>query len=217
MDWLGFDRRLAPASSRLLFCPRATLRFGLALGMVSLSLAGCANGGRLGPSVDRTLAAVGLKDARAVADQLRTAEIALHGAGSLNAGRDRKGVALVVRIYQLRDAQRFELAQMTQFLGASDRHGLGDDVLDVAERVLLPGETQRWSLRLANDARHVGVVALFRQPGDGPWRFVFDGRRAIRDGIVIGAHACALTSASPALTTAMSGDPMRLSGVRCGH
>lgn len=184
---------------------------------IVLSVAGCASSGGLGGSVDRTLAAVGLKDAQAVADQQRTVALEVHGAGNLNAGRGPKGVALVVRVYQLRDATRFEQLPMAGFLDArEEREALGDDLVDVSEHVLLPADTQQWPVRLADDARHVGVVALFRHPGDGPWRFVFDGRKARQHGIVIGAHGCALTTASPALTTVMSGDPMRLSGVRCG-
>lgn len=217
MDWFGCRRRLARASTRTRLRLWTWLRVALALGVVPLALAGCASGGTLGTTVDRTLAAVGLKDARAVADQQRTVDIELHGAGNLNAGGGTKGMALVVRVYQLRDAQRFEQAPMAYFLDTGNEPDrLGDDVVDVSDRVVLPGETQRWRLRLADDARHVGVVALFRHPGDGPWRFVFDGRRAIREGVVIGGHACAMTTASPALSTRMSGDPMRLSGVRCG-
>lgn len=178
---------------------------------------GCASSDGLGGTVDRTLAAVGLKDARAVADEQHSVALELHGAGNLNAGRGHKGVALVVRVYQLRDAQRFEQLPMARFLDAQDeRLALGDDLVDVSERVLLPDDTQQWLLRLADDARHVGVVALFRHPGDGPWRLLFDGRKARQHGVVIGAHACALTTASPALATVMSGDPMSLSGVRCG-
>lgn len=195
----------------------ATSRACLLACVLLASLSGCASGGGLGSTVDRTLAAVGLKDAQAVADQQRTVTLELHGAGNLNAGNGRKGVALVVRVYQLRDAQRFGQLPMARFLDAqAERDALGDDLVDVSERVLLPGEQQQWPLRLADDARHLGVVALFRHPGDGPWRFVFDGRKARRHGVVIGAHACALTTASPALATVMSGDPMSLSGVRCG-
>lgn len=195
----------------------ATVRACLAACVMLPWLAGCASGGGLGGTVDRTLAAVGLKDAQAVADQQRTVALELHGAGNLNAGKGRKGVALVVRVYQLRDAQRFEQLPMARFLDAqAERETLGDDLLDVSERVLLPGEQQHWPLRLADDARHLGVVALFRHPGDGAWRLVLDGRKARQQPVVIGAHACALTTASPALATVMSGDPMSLSGVRCG-
>lgn len=212
-----------PAASRharafaplLLLLPRV-LRHGVAAALL-LMVAGCASGGRIGQSVDRTLAAVGFKDAQTVADQQRSVAVELHGANNLNAGRGRKGVALVVRVYQLRDAQRFEQLPMARLLDAqAERDALGDDLVDVSERVLLPGEQQQWPLRLADDARQVGVVALFRHPGDGPWRFVFDGRKARQHGIIIGAHACALTTSSPALATLMSGDPMSLSGVRCG-
>lgn len=213
-----------PARTRALVRPAylrpslsSPLRACLLACAVLASLSGCASGGGLGGTVDRTLAAVGLKDAQAVADQQRTVTLQLHGAGNLNAGRGRKGVALVVRVYQLRDPQRFEQLPMARFLDAqAERDALGDDLVDVSERVLLPGEQQQWALRVADDARHLGVVALFRHPGDGPWRFVFDGRKARQHGIVIGAHACALTTSSSALATVMSGDPMSLSGVRCG-
>jgi type VI secretion system protein VasD len=217
MDCLPAVRRHARAFARLLTRSPAALRGAASASVLALTVTGCASNGGLGGTVDRTLAAVGLKDAQAVADQQRTVALELHGAGNLNAGRGRNGVALVVRVYQLRDAQRFEQLPMTRFLDPQGEHGaLGDDLVDVSERVLLPDDTQQWPVRLAEGARHVGVVALFRHPGDGPWRFVFDGRKARQHGVVIGAHACALTTASPALTTVMSGNPMSLSGVRCG-
>lgn len=209
-------RRFSPVIARALCMRASTLRAATLLTLVAAA-AGCASTGGLGGTVDRTLAAVGLKDAQAVADQQRTVVLELHGAANLNAGRGRKGVALVVRVYQLRDAERFEQLPMARFLDAQgERDALGEDLVDVSERVLLPDDTQQWPVRLADDARHVGVVALFRHPGDGPWRFVFDGRKARQHGVIIGAHACALTTASPALTTVMSGDPISLSGVRCG-
>lgn len=201
-------------------CPPSACRTAyaraLAAAALILAAAGCASSGGLRGTVDRSLAAVGLKDARAVADAQRTVALEFHGAGNLNAGRGRKGVAVVVRVYQLRDAERFEQLPMARFLDVQGEQALGDDLVDVSEHVLLPDDTQQWPVRLADEARHIGVVALFRHPGDGPWRLVFDGRKARQQGVVVGVHACALTTASPALSTVMSGDPMSLSGVRCG-
>ncbi|GAB3746204.1 type VI secretion system lipoprotein TssJ [Lysobacter olei] len=217
MDCIGCARPTARARVRALRATRTRLRNTLALGAGALLLTACASGGVLGTVTDRALAAVGLDPLRAAADARHTVELEVHGAHNLNAGRGSKGVALVVRVYQLRDPQRFEQLPMAHFLDtARERGALGEDVVDVEERVVLPGDRQAWTLRLAGDARHVGVVALFRHAGDGPWRFVFDGSKAVRERVVIGAHACALTTASPALSTVLSGDPMRLSGVRCG-
>ena len=201
-------------------CPPSACRtaYARALAAAALILAagGCASSGGLRGTVERALAAVGLKGARAVAAAPRTGARAVHRARNLNAGRGRKGVAVVVRVYQLRDAERFEQLPMARFLDVQGEQALGDDLVDVSEHVLLPDDTQQWPVRLADDARHIGVVALFRHPGDGPWRLVFDGRKARQQGVVVGVHACALTTASPALSTVMSGDPMSLSGVRCG-
>jgi type VI secretion system protein VasD len=186
----------------------------LAAALLTAALVGCASGGGV---VDRALATVGLKDKQQVEAQARTVPLRLYAADNLNAGTGRKGVALVVRVYQLRDPQRFEQQPFDRFLDpAREREALGNDLIEVSEVVLMPGERHELPVLLAADSRYLGVVGLFRHPGASQWRLAFDRHKAKAEGITVGLHACALTTASPALVTVLAGDPLALAAVRCG-
>lgn len=82
-------------------------------------------------------------------------------------------VPTVVRVYQLADAARFERASYDALLDASER-ALGDDRLDEHSLVIKPGEGAPLDAPLAEGARFVGVVGLFRQPQEaaGAWRLL---------------------------------------------
>lgn len=185
---------------------------------MSLSLASCASGGGggLGKAVDKTLQAVGIRDAQP--DKPPTIPLRLFAGTNLNAGTDKRATAAVVKVYHLRSAQRFEQAPFNAFLDqAGEQAALGADLLSVNEIVLTPGNRKELTEQLSEGATVLGVVALFRAPAEGRWRFAFDGNHKglSTEGITLGIHACALTTDSPALVTRVSGDPGSLASVRC--
>lgn len=182
---------------------------------MSLSLTGCASGG-LGKAMDKTLQAVGIRDAQPEAPPV--VPLRLLAGINLNAGNDKRATAAVVKVYHLRSAQRFEQAPFNAFLDQSgEQAALGADLLSVNEIVLTPGNRQELKEQLSEGTAVLGVVALFRAPAEGRWRFAFDGKRKnlANEGITVGIHACALTTDSQALVTRVSGDPGSLASVRC--
>ena len=60
------------------------------------------------------------------------------------------------------------------------------------------------------------VTGLFRAPYADRWKLAFDARKSADSGIVIGAHACALTASAGTLVTD-SGPAASLVGVQCNR
>lgn len=185
----------------------------------ALALAGCASGG-IGKAVNRTLEAVGVReadhDARA---GVRTVPLRLYAGGNLNSGNEGRALATVVKVYHLRGIQRFERAGFDVLMDEPrEQSALGSDLVQVREIVLTPGMRHETEERLAADATHIGVVALFRAPASGRWRYAFDARHGEpgAEGITVGLHACAMTTGSAALATAVPGGASSLASARCG-
>lgn len=184
-----------------------------ALAALALLASGCASQGGVGGMVGKTLEAVGLKGQT---PREQAVPLRLYAGDNLNAGKEKRGLALVVRVYQLRGVQRFEQAPFDSFLDeASEKAVLGDDLIKATEILLLPGQRHELIETVAADGSHLGVVALFRTPAANRWRFAFDTRKAVKDGITLGLHACAMTTTSPALVTALASPPHSLSAVNC--
>lgn len=186
---------------------------------VTLALAGCASGG-IGKAVNRTLETVGVRevdhDARA---GIRTVPLRLYAGGNLNAGHGGRGLATVVKVYHLRGIHRFERTGFDALMDQSrEQEALGSDLVQVREIVLTPGMRHEVEERLAAEATHIGVVALFRAPASGRWRYAFDARHqdAGAEGIIVGLHACAMTTGSAALATTVPGGASSLASARCG-
>lgn len=178
-----------------------------------LLLAGCVGGGGVRQAFGRTLQTVGLKEP---APQPLAVPLRLYAGDNLNAGDRQRALSLVVRVYQLRERKRFEDAPFDVFLDEQrERDALGGDLLAVTEFLLAPGQRHDVLERLAEGGRHVGVVALFRTPAPTRWRFSFDAARAVDAGITIGLHACAMSTPSPALETALASPSHSLSSSHC--
>ena len=182
----------------------------------ALVTAGCASSGGIGARLDKTMQAMGLKDQAAADGKDKAVPLKLFAGDNLNAGNGKRGMALVLRVYQLRGMQRFEQAPFDAFLdGAREKAALGDDLLGATEILLMPGQKHELVETVAGQASHIGVVALFRSPAASRWRFSFDARKAVKDGITLGLHACAMTTTSPALVTTLASEPYSLSSVNC--
>ncbi|KIQ98075.1 type VI secretion system lipoprotein TssJ [Lysobacter sp. A03] len=180
-----------------------------------LAASGCASqGGGVKQAIGKTLQAVGLKQGEAQRVEL---PIRLYAGDNLNTGDDGRAAALVVRVYQLRNAKRFDDAAFDVFLDERREHDvLGDDLVSVTEFLLTPGKRHEVLEALADDASHIGVVALFRAPAPTRWRFTFDTGQTNAEGVTVGLHGCAMTTASPGLVTRLSTPAHSLSSSRCG-
>lgn len=206
--------------ARLHRCRSTTSLLACAVACGALALGGCASSSGMGQALSRTLESVGLRDvdhdARA---GIRSVSLRLHAGRNLNAAGDGRAAATVVRIYHLRATERFEQARFGSLMDeAGEQAALGSDLVQVREAVLTPGEKRESVERLSPETTHLGVVALFRDPAPGRWRFLFAvGPNGVEgERITLGLHACALSTGSPALATRVQGDPSSLAGLRCG-
>lgn len=167
-----------------------------------MSLGGCAAIGNLTSS---SLEAIGLKkpevpnipqipeipDAQKAP---RTVVLKLHAGENLNAGANGQPLALVARIYKLRQNGVFQQATYDTFLDPQkEKEVLGADLLEVKEITLTPGQRYEVTEKVTKEAYYIGIVALFRSPAAQRWRVIFPANEAEKSGIIIGIHACALT------------------------
>lgn len=182
--------------------------------LVSL-LSGCAGGtGTLGSSA---LEAIGLRKPPPLLEAQqppRNVVVHLHAASRLNVDRSGQPLALLVRIYKLRERAAFDQAPYAAFLSAqAERDALGADLVEVKELTLVPGQKLDINDKLARDTLWLGVVALFHAPAGHGWRVAFAAADAERAGVTVGLHACTLTVGTGA---APAGDAVKpLSIVHC--
>lgn len=169
-----------------------------------LSLAGCAAGSLAGVALELA----GIRKPPELPDAQkppRQVPIRLHADANLNAGAGGPPLAVVARIYKLRQSAAFERAAYQGFLDPQrERELLGADLLEVKEVLLIPGQRYEVLEKVSREAYYIGVVALFRNPAQQRWRLAFAAGEAERSGITVGLHACAL-----------SADNTPLAGVRC--
>ncbi len=124
----------------------------------------------------------------------RNVNIRLHASPALNSGDGGPPLALVARVYKLRQADAFERVSYAGFANASiERELLGPDLVEVKEVLLIPGQRYEVVEKVSREAAYIGVVALFRSPDGQRWRAAFPVSEAERAGVTIGLHACAMT------------------------
>jgi type VI secretion system protein VasD len=174
-------------------------------------MAGCANGG--GPSATGLLEAAGLRKPAPIPEaQLppRNVALRLHAARRLNVDARGQPLALLVRVYKLRQRTAFEQAPYAAFLSPqSERDSLGADLLEVKELTLVPGQQLELNEKLSREAGWIGVVALFHAPLPLGWRLAVAAPEAEQAGVTVGLHACAMSTQSG------TGAAKPLSLVRC--
>lgn len=126
----------------------------------------------------------------------RQAALRLHAAPGLNQGAQGQPLALLTRIYKLRQLTAFERASFDALLNGAD---LGRDLIEMREVTLVPGQRYEATEKLEREVAYIGVVGLFRAPGRQQWRLTFTAQDAERAGITVGLHDCTLSAGSGAL------------------
>ncbi|MGY0557410.1 type VI secretion system lipoprotein TssJ [Lysobacter sp. A421] len=185
----------------------------VATGVLLATTAGCSSQGGVKKTFGDTLQAIGLKQPP---PQQHTIALRLYAADNLNAGDSKRALSLVVRVYQLRERERFDAAAFDVFLDEQrERDVLGDDLLAVTEFLLAPGQRHEVLEHLPAEGNHLGVVALFRAPAPTRWRYTFDADQAAVDGITLGLHACAMTTRGRSLETPLATPSHSLSSTHC--
>jgi type VI secretion system protein VasD len=186
------------------------------------ALGGCAAGSIAGTALDL----IGMRKPAEVPDSQkppRTVAIRLHASPNLNTDENGHPLALVARIYKLRQSAAFERAAFDGFLNAhNERDLLGNDLLEVKEVTLIPGQRYEISEKVTREAYYIGVVALFRAPAEQRWRLAFEAADAEKSGITVGLHACAMSVGTGAAMAAPAQDinsgaaRQPLASLRCG-
>jgi type VI secretion system protein VasD len=143
----------------------------------------------------------GLRKA-AQADMLkgpRPVALRLHAAPRLNTDAQGRPLALVARVYTLRQNAAFEAAPYAAFLTpGADREALGADLVEVKDVTLVPGQRYEVVEKLPRDVAYVGVVALFHSPAPQRWRMSFAAAEAEGAGITVALQACSLSAGAGA-------------------
>lgn len=124
----------------------------------------------------------------------RSVTLRVHAGETLNTDSEGRPLSLLVRIYTLKNGSAFLSAAYDSFMqAAKEKEALGDDLISVREVLLVPGQKFETQERVPREAGYIGVVALFRAPAVQRWRFAFAADGAVQSGLVLGAHACALS------------------------
>lgn len=171
----------------------ANARRGIPALLAASLLTGCAGS---------PLEAIGLRKPPEVADAMKPARnvpIRLHAANKLNSDAKGRPLAVVARIYKLRQDAAFRQAPYDTFLDPQkEKEAFGADLVEVKEVLLVPGQRYEAVEKVSREAYFVGVVALFHSPAQQAWRLAYAADLAGRDGITVGLHACGLSSGSGA-------------------
>lgn len=159
------------------------------------------------------LDAVGLRRQADLADALkapRTVAIKLQAAPSLNVDGNGQSLALIARIYKLKQNSAFEQAPFSAFLNPqAEKEALGADLLEVKEVTLIPGQKLELQEKVSKEVYFLGVVALYRKPDPQRWRLSFAAAEAEKSGVAIGAYGCALAVGEGARPAAIKRSPVR--------
>jgi type VI secretion system protein VasD len=194
------------------------------LSLLGLALVGCSTTSAItvaSAMANAALEASGLKKPAApeVSDALkapRTVSIKLHASNTLNVDTAGRPLALVAKIYKLRQNTAFVQATYDTFLNPQkEKEALGTDLLEVKEVTLVPGQRYEVLEKVSHEARYIGVVGLFRNPAPARWRVDFLAASAEGSGITVGMHACALTIGAGTSSTDTASNSQLLASVRC--
>ncbi|MFA8327914.1 type VI secretion system lipoprotein TssJ [Burkholderia ubonensis] len=198
------------------------IRYALPLAACAL-LAGCVAAPLIGSAASAVMQAAGVGKPELPDSQKppRNVGITLAAASNLNAANDNKPLALVVRLYALKDPTSFQQAPFDSFTDPDkEKATLGADLLNVREITLIPGQRYTATEKVSREAQAFGIVALFRDPALQRWKLTFDPAKSEKSGIIIGLHNCAMTVTGGAVIAPQQGAPTQplnlLSSVRCG-
>ncbi|MFG6447099.1 type VI secretion system lipoprotein TssJ [Roseateles sp. BYS180W] len=188
----------------------------------TLMTAGCSSGS--GGVLSKSLEAVGLKApdninpttiSAAMPKMERKVTLRIHAGEQLNTDPQKRSLAVVVRVYKLRGVNAFLNAPYSSFASPkNEREAFGNDLVDVRELVLTPGQKHEVIETLPVSTSHIAVVSLFRAPAQGRWRFAFKAAESESSGITVGLHGCAMNVAA-GVTEGADPDTLRLAGVNC--
>lgn len=172
----------------------------LASAAMVMGVAGCAAMPAAGEMLGTALESVGLKQPQMPAmmgantQAPQQVSLRLHASPSLNLDPQGRPLGLWLRIYRLRQLDGFIAAPYETF-GNKEREQLafGDALAGTRDLQLVPGQQLRVEESLPRDVPYVAVVGLFHSPSPQRWRYVFKTADLPAQGLILGAHSCALS------------------------
>ncbi|AZO78239.1 MULTISPECIES: type VI secretion system lipoprotein TssJ [unclassified Bosea (in: a-proteobacteria)] len=144
---------MRPVTRSLLLPTRRSLLAGLAVGAGAPLIAACSSGP---PAAKTTSLEFGIE-----ADQ------------EINANENGDPSPIVLRVYELKTKNAFEQASFFELLD-SDTAKLGADLVSKRELEVKPGEKSSFKRESPTEAKHIGVIAGFRQIEVAQWRSLVD-------------------------------------------
>jgi type VI secretion system protein VasD len=100
-------------------------------------------------------------------------QITIAASERANAGPDGKGLPVQVRLYQLKSEAKL-VNPFFADIWKNDAATLAEDLLNVREVTVFPGQSQQFPLDQLPDARVLSAVALFRVPQGRDWLVNYD-------------------------------------------
>ncbi|WP_417520736.1 type VI secretion system lipoprotein TssJ [Marinobacter sp.] len=128
-----------------------------------------------------------------VANTIVTPYTDLHFAshGNINPDASGRSSPLVVRVYELKSADKFKDAGFFEIYDDAEAL-LGEDLLSDVEIIIRPARGHVHEMRLHKDTTHIGIVAAFRDIENAEWKLTlaadprgYDNRRISIDSRAI--------------------------------
>lgn len=100
------------------------------------------------------------------------ASVNLQPSKTMNVDDNGNPLPTVVRIYQLKSKYKMDKADFKS-LWKNDKVLLDDDLLEKKEITVYPGKKQEIKIEKKDDAKYIGIVAIFRKPNEeqGKWKY----------------------------------------------
>lgn len=194
------------------------------VGLLAVLLAGCSTTSGIqlaGTAVGLVLEATGVikKDTGDPSKKMTDLSLRIFAGEQLNTTSDGKSLSLVMKIYVLRSPERLTMLTYPEISTPdSEKEALGDSLISVREITVIPGKSYDLQLKVPGEANTIGIVGMFRAPFAYRWKLAFDTKNSFDTGLIVGAHACALTASKGALVSDISPDSVRsLIGVQCNY
>lgn len=104
-----------------------------------------------------------------------------------------KPLSVVVRLYQLKDANEFsKLTFATAASGRSDAELFGQEFIERTEVVVVPGAQKVNAGTILPETKYLGVVGYFRNPDRHAWRYLVKADDVRRHGLTFTVRDCYL-------------------------
>ena len=177
------------------------------------ALPGCTTMSMAGLAVNLATTALGMK----TDDKPTEIDLSIHAAPNLNTNEN-TGTAAVTRIYYLKTLDAWSNLNMEQMINQDN--ALGTSLIESREIILMPNRQYTNVEKVPKEANYIGISTFFHAAPPQRWKYAFDVKEARKSGLVLGAHACALTvqTGEPILPPGLSQhDPKSLAFIQCNQ